>query len=254
MISSRVLVPATLIAGVIGGVTVANAAISTTPVWFCTPTTTGQPAVSGGTGTAPSCGAATVVGRGFTFISSGNSGKPEAQLGNIDEGIDGAPATALTINTPTADGVDVISPTGSGVTVSGAGGPGVSVTGTTGPGVSVSNSHGTGVSVSNNGGTGVAIAQHGGTGLAVTNSSGPALNVSGVTNFSRSGLATIGAHKRAVTIPNVALAAASKVFATLQTARSGVAIEGVTKHPTSVTITLTKASKKPLKVAWFVIG
>jgi hypothetical protein len=235
MFNSRALIPVTLAVGVLAaGVTIAGASAQT-PIWLCNPTTASSTnyTFSGGSGAAPSCPSPNSVGMGLTYVASGIGGRPTG-VSNYPVQIASPLATGLTIDTPGSDGADINGPTGIGVHVDGAGSDGLAVT----------NSHG----------TGVAIAQHGGTGLAVANSKGTALSVLGTATFSTSGLATLGAHKRSVVVHGVALGSASKVLATLQGAQSGVAIEGVTRHSTSLTITLTKPTTGSLKVAWFVLG
>jgi hypothetical protein len=63
---------------------IAGAALATTPGWECVPTTAGQAVVSGGTGAAPSCGSGTTAVLAPTFVSSGVGGKPTVQLSGVN--------------------------------------------------------------------------------------------------------------------------------------------------------------------------
>src|SRR5438105_7935709 len=69
-----------------------------TPGWECVPTTAGQPVVSGGTGSAPSCGAGTTTVLAPTFVASGVGGKPTVQFSGVNvQVVDGSGSTS-TIN------------------------------------------------------------------------------------------------------------------------------------------------------------
>lgn len=50
------------------------------PAWECVPTAAGKPVVSGGTGSAPSCGAGTTAVLAPTYISAGAGGKPTVRF------------------------------------------------------------------------------------------------------------------------------------------------------------------------------
>lgn len=65
-----------------------------TPGWECIPTAAGHPVVSGGTGTAPSCGSGTAV-LAPTYVSSGVGGKPTVQFAAVNvQIVNGAGSTA----------------------------------------------------------------------------------------------------------------------------------------------------------------
>src|SRR5947209_11501210 len=55
-----------------------------TPGWECVPTTAGQAVVSGGTGSAPSCGGGTTAVLAPTYVSSGVGGKPTVQFAAVN--------------------------------------------------------------------------------------------------------------------------------------------------------------------------
>ncbi len=101
-----------------------------------------------------------------------------------------------------------------------------------------------------------------GTGPAVlaSNTGGTALQVDGVASFSRSGIAKVAGKStksaRTVKVTGVALTSSSLILATPQGTVSGVAVEGVTLDVSgsSFVVTLTKAIKVSLDIAWFVVG
>src|SRR5947209_19801878 len=71
------------------------AAAAVTPGWECVPTTAGQPVLSGGTGSAPTCGATSTPVLAPTYVSSGVGGKPTVQFAAVNVQIlNGAGATA----------------------------------------------------------------------------------------------------------------------------------------------------------------
>jgi hypothetical protein len=73
----------------------ADGALAVTPGWECVPTAAGQAVVSGGTGSAPSCGAGTTAVLAPTFVSSGVGGKPTVQFDAVNvQLVDGAGSTA----------------------------------------------------------------------------------------------------------------------------------------------------------------
>jgi hypothetical protein len=125
-----------------------------------------------------------------------------------------------------------------------------------------------GVSASGGGPTGIAVsasatsslpalaASNGGSGPAVraSNASGVALQVLGIAQFSRSGVATIGAGHNKVTVSLSNVTPASIVLATLQQVVSNVLLAGVVVGSGKFTIVLTKAPLTPVNVGWFVIG
>lgn len=101
-----------------------------------------------------------------------------------------------------------------------------------------------------------------GTGPAVlaSNTGGTALQVDGVASFSRSGIAKVAGKStksaRTVKVTGVALTSSSLILATPQGTVGGVAVEGVTLDVSgsSFVVTLTKAIKVSLDIAWFVVG
>lgn len=108
------------------------------------------------------------------------------------------------------------------------------------------------------GGYGVYGFSQNGTGVYA---SGPvALAVDGVATFSRSGIATVAGTStlsaRTVKVTGVALSGSSLILATPQGTVSGVAVEGVKPDVSgkSFEITLTKAIKVTLDIAWFIVG
>jgi hypothetical protein len=90
--------------------------------------------------------------------------------------------------------------------------------------------------------------------LALNDGSGPALEVHGPATFSRSGLATIAAKNRTVTVSFPGVTATSMVLATLQTVAKGIAVAAAVPGTDSFTIKLTKSPKRDVVVAWFVLG
>jgi len=105
-------------------------------------------------------------------------------------------------------------------------------------------------------GVGVSAGSSDGTALAVDG----AATFTGPTTFSRSGLATVAGTSsksaQRVTVTGVALSDTSLVLATAQGIVAGVAIEGVVTDvaASSFVISLTKAIKVSLDIAWFVVG
>ncbi|HVC71085.1 MAG TPA: hypothetical protein VNC61_12590 [Acidimicrobiales bacterium] len=90
--------------------------------------------------------------------------------------------------------------------------------------------------------------------LALNDGSGPALEVQGPATFSRSGLATISAKKTSVSVSFPGVTATSMVLATMQTVAKGVAVAAAVPNVDAFIIKLTKAPKKDVVVAWFVLG
>src|SRR5205823_6446818 len=73
----------------------AGAALAVTPGWECVPTAAGQAVVSGGTGSAPSCGAGTTAVLAPTYVSTGVGGKHTVQFAAVNVQIlNGAGSTA----------------------------------------------------------------------------------------------------------------------------------------------------------------
>jgi hypothetical protein len=90
--------------------------------------------------------------------------------------------------------------------------------------------------------------------LALNDGSGPALEVQGPATFSRSGVATIAARTKSVTVSFPGVTATSMVLATLQTNAKGVAVASAVPALDSFTVKLTKSPKTDVVVAWFVMG
>src|SRR5437016_12670377 len=65
------------------GVFVGGAWAAVTPGWECVPTVAGQAVVSGGTGSAPSCGAGTTAVLAPTYVPAGVGGKPTVKLAAV---------------------------------------------------------------------------------------------------------------------------------------------------------------------------
>src|SRR5438094_794188 len=77
------------------GLLAGGALAAVTPGWECVPTAAGQAVVSGGTASAPSCGAGTTAVLAPTFISSGVGGGPTVQFAAVNvQVVNGAGATA----------------------------------------------------------------------------------------------------------------------------------------------------------------
>jgi hypothetical protein len=122
---------------------------------------------------------------------------------------------------------------------------------------------GNGTGVWGSGVTGAAVGVQGTAGtpaatgvLAENHFGGHALQVDGVAAFSRSGVATVAAHKSSVT-EKLGLRASSFVLATIQGNVAGVYVQGVTVAPGSpgkFTIHLSKAVPVKTKVAWLVVN
>jgi len=156
---------------------------------------------------------------------------------------------------PGVHGVDA-STTG-GIGVQGSSTAGIGVSGTSNTGIAVA------ASITNAISSATAVsATTIGTGPAIlaTNASGTALEVAGIASFSRSGLATVAgtssAPKSSVTVTGVPLTASSLILSTPQGKVAGVSIEGVVVDTatSSFTISLTKAVKVSLAIAWFIVG
>lgn len=80
-----------------GSLVAVSAAAAVTPGWECIPTTAGQSVVSGGTGSAPSCGAGTTAVLAPTYVASGVGGKPTVQFSGVNlQLLNGAGQTAST--------------------------------------------------------------------------------------------------------------------------------------------------------------
>jgi hypothetical protein len=74
-------------------------AAAASPGWECIPTTAGQAVVSGGTGSAPSCGAGTTAVLAPTFVSSGVGGKPTVEFTGVNvQIVSGSGSTGGTVN------------------------------------------------------------------------------------------------------------------------------------------------------------
>src|SRR5438105_7317839 len=66
------------------GLLAGGALAAVTPGWECVPTAAGQAVVSGGTGSAPSCGAGTTPVLAPTYVPSGVGGKPTVQFASVN--------------------------------------------------------------------------------------------------------------------------------------------------------------------------
>jgi len=97
-----------------------------------------------------------------------------------------------------------------------------------------------------------------GTGGYFESTHGTALHAQGRVQFSTSGLATIGAGSKSVTVtPGVEIDANTKILATLQqNAGAGVTVERVYRDAAAnkFNIVLTANASSAVKVGWFVIG
>src|SRR5438067_5424869 len=69
-----------------------------TPGWECVPTAAGQAVVSGGTGSAPSCGAGTTSVLAPTYVSSGVGGKPTVQFAAVNVQILNGSGSTASVN------------------------------------------------------------------------------------------------------------------------------------------------------------
>jgi hypothetical protein len=92
-----------------------------------------------------------------------------------------------------------------------------------------------------------------GTGVFATSTSGLALAVDGPVTFTTSGVATVPAHATKVTVTLAGVTTSSLILATPQAVAAKVAVEAAVPGSGSFTITLTKAPKVALPVAWFVL-
>ena len=107
----------TVVVGVVawGGLVAGGALAAVTPGWECIPTAAGQPVVSGGTGSAPSCSSGTAV-LAPTYVSSGVGGRPTVRFAavnflnperKVDE-VEGGTALAWTsVTTGNLAGIDL---------------------------------------------------------------------------------------------------------------------------------------------------
>ena len=70
-----------------------------TPGWECIPTTQGQAVVSGGTGSAPSCGSGSTAVLAPTYVSSGVGGKPTVEFSAVNvQIVSGSGSTSGAVN------------------------------------------------------------------------------------------------------------------------------------------------------------
>jgi len=134
------------------------------------------------------------------------------------------------------------------------------ITGTTkgdGSGVYGESTHAAGRGVTaqgTNGATGLYGESDTGSGVYAKSNSGDALQVGGKVSLSRSGLATIAAHKTRVKVPLAGVAATSMILATLQTDAGAIGVANAVPAAGSFTINLTAAPTSSVKVAWMVLG
>lgn len=154
---------------------------------------------------------------------------------------------------------------GPGVLGQGSGtGPGVLGIGGSGGAAGVQGSgSGTGAGVAGRGGNGGGPGVHGsatssaGVGVLADNPfEGTALEINGRAVFSRSGTASIAAGSSSVTVPGMALSAASLVLATLQQDRVGIYVRSAVPDPAarSFTVHLNESVTVRTTVAWFVVN
>jgi hypothetical protein len=134
-------------------------------------------------------------------------------------------------------------------------GTGVSGTGTSGAGVSGSSSSGSGVSGQSTSGAGVSGSSSTGAGIDATSTGGgPALRVTGTTQFSRSGSASVatGHQTKSVIVPG--MTASSLVLVTLQVAIAGVYVEGAVPGNGKFIVNLNAAAPSSVRFAWFALS
>lgn len=80
------------------GTQAAASQAAVTPGWECIPTAVGQAVVSGGTASAPSCGAGTTPVLAPTFVSSGVGGKPTVEFSAVNVQIINGSGSEATVN------------------------------------------------------------------------------------------------------------------------------------------------------------
>jgi hypothetical protein len=202
---------------------------------------------------------------GGGFGVQGQSFSGSGVYGNIDDGsdvgtgVEGVGPTGVAGRTNQAGGVGVSGLSGSGFGVQGHSVSGSGVFGDIDDGSQV------GAGVYGVGPTGVAGHTHQPGGVAVRahddGGNGKALDVAGVAAFSRSGVAIVPAGSIQVTVPSIALAQESIVFALVQlhaplqgglTGR--VWATSVLSGPSAFTIFVNKSSTVDVQVAWFVVN
>jgi hypothetical protein len=94
-LSAAVVAAAVVWLGLLAG----GASAAVTPGWECIPATAGKAVLSGGTGSAPSCGAGTTAVLAPTFVSSGVGGKPTVRFAAVNVQIlSGSGATKGPVN------------------------------------------------------------------------------------------------------------------------------------------------------------
>src|SRR5205807_9418104 len=83
-----------------GGLVLAGGALAAVPPgWECIPTTAGQPVISGGTGSAPSCSSGTTAVLAPTFVASGVGGEPTVRFAAVNvQIVSGSGATNGAVN------------------------------------------------------------------------------------------------------------------------------------------------------------
>jgi hypothetical protein len=92
----RLGIVAVVVAGAFGGL--CSAAFAATPGWECVPATAGLPVTSGGTGSAPSCGASTTPVLAPTYVSTGVGGKPTVQFSGVNVQLLNGSGSETTLN------------------------------------------------------------------------------------------------------------------------------------------------------------
>ena len=186
-----------------------------------------------------------VEGSGITTGVSG-SGLTGVSGDGVETGVEGSGTSIGVSGSATADG-------GSGVCASSSGVDSFGLVATTDTGTGIS------VGVTSAAATKPAIlATTAGSGPAIeaVAGTGPALAVTGVAEFSRSGLAKINKGSSGVTVSGVVLSATSLILATPQTNVAGVGVQGVVKNvnDSHFTIHLTEPVTAQYTVAWFIVG
>jgi hypothetical protein len=86
-----------------------------------------------------------------------------------------------------------------------------------------------------------------------TSPKGMALNVEGRAKFSNSGVTSVPAHQKTVTISNASVTPTSIVLATIQKPQSGVYIEAAEPGSGSFTVTLSASPSSSLPIGWMIL-
>ena len=194
-------------------------------------------------------------------VQAQTAGTGSAVEATIDNTANSSPAVSGTTNGSGGIGVlgsGLIGVQGSGTAtgVFGSGETGVAGSGAK-YGVSGNSANAAGAGVlgqATNGAIGVEGASDTGEGVLAKSTSGDALKVVGKVAFSRSGLATVAATKKSVTVNLAGVTTSSMVIATLQTAAGAIGVANAVPATGKFTINLMAAPTGAVKVAWFIIG